>query len=44
MEGGKIKKSPQTFWLEGFDAFDVLAFSGADGTRTRDPMRDRHVF
>ena len=26
--------------------FKLLAFSscGADGTRTRDPMRDRHVF
>ena len=23
--------------------FDI-AFSGMDGTRTRDPMRDRHVF
>lgn len=23
--------------------FDIV-FSGMDGTRTRDPMRDRHVF
>ena len=23
---------------------DFLCLSGADGTRTRDPMRDRHVF
>ena len=22
----------------------LLAFSGLDGTRTRDPVRDRHVF
>ncbi len=29
------KKPPQWF---------VEAFCGPDGTRTRDPMRDRHVF
>ena len=30
----------------GIRAFPNFAFSscGADGTRTRDPMRDRHVF
>ena len=31
------KKTPQN---EGFRC----VFCGPDGTRTRDPMRDRHVF
>ena len=26
------------------EKFRTLCAGGADGTRTRDPMRDRHVF
>ncbi len=33
-------KKPSQVILRGFLSF----FSGLDGTRTRDPMRDRHVF
>ena len=33
-------KSLQIFRFKGF----FLFFGGLDGTRTRDPMRDRHVF
>ena len=37
---GRKRKNANNF------IFKSLAFSscGADGTRTRDPMRDRHVF
>ena len=27
-----------------FRHYNVFCFGGPDGTRTRDPMRDRHVF
>ena len=34
------KKALQVSNLQGF----INSSSGLDGTRTRDPMRDRHVF
>ncbi len=37
------KKAPIPFGIRAFPNFAFL-ISGPDGTRTRDPMRDRHVF
>ena len=39
LDGGSTEKSkaPENQELKG-------VFGGLDGTRTRDPMRDRHVF
>ena len=34
----------QTKKASFYEAFFVCKFCGLDGTRTRDPMRDRHVF
>ena len=40
---GEKKKSPEIVKFQSFVEF-VICFRGAYGTRTRDPMRDRHVF
>ena len=37
------QKAPIPFGIRAFPNFAFLR-SGAYGTRTRDPMRDRHVF
>ena len=37
------QKAPIPFGIRAFPNFAFL-ISGPDGTRTRDPMRDRHVF
>ncbi len=40
----KKKKASISLEIKAFFDYFFFSESGADGTRTRDPMRDRHVF
>lgn len=40
----KTQKNPLNLYVSGLASFYVYQSGGADGTRTRDPWRDRPVF